>query len=91
MKNEKPLGFWMCTALVVGNVIGMGIFTLPASLAPYGLNAFVGWSITVIGCLFIAHVFANFARSLPQEDGPYGYTRRAFGNGTAFFIMWCYW
>ncbi len=91
MKNEKPLGFWMCTALVVGNVIGMGIFTLPASLAPYGLNAFIGWAVTVLGCLFIAHVFANFARSLPNDDGPYGYTRRAFGNGTAFFIMWCYW
>lgn len=87
----KPLGFWMCTALIVGNVIGMGMFMLPASLAPYGYNAFFGWAITVLGCVFIAHVFANFARALPGEDGPYGYTRRAFGNGAAFFIMWCYW
>jgi APA family basic amino acid/polyamine antiporter len=92
MQNKaKPLGFWMCTALIIGNVIGMGMFMLPASLAPYGLNAFLGWAVIVLGCVFIAHVFANFARALPGEDGPYGYTRRAFGNGAAFFVMWCYW
>jgi len=87
----KPLGFWMCTSLIVGNMIGMGIFMLPAALAPYGKNAFAGWAITVIGCLFIAHVFARLARAMPGEDGPYGYCRRAFGNGVAFFTMWCYW
>ncbi len=87
----KPLGFWMCTSLIVGNMIGMGIFMLPAALAPFGKNAFAGWAITVIGCLFIAHVFARLARAMPDEDGPYGYCRRAFGNGVAFFTMWCYW
>lgn len=91
MNNDRPLGFWMCTALIVGNVIGMGMFMLPASLAPFGFNAFLGWAVTIVGCLFIAHTFAGFARALPQEDGPYGYTRRAFGNGVAFFVMWCYW
>jgi APA family basic amino acid/polyamine antiporter len=88
---DKPLGFWMCTALIVGNMIGMGIFMLPAALAPHGMNSFIGWAITVIGCVFIAHVFAWLARAMPNEDGPYGYTRRAFGNGVAFFVMWCYW
>ncbi len=87
----KPLGFWMCTSLIVGNMIGMGIFMLPAALAPFGRNAFAGWAITVIGCLFIAHVFARLARAMPDEDGPYGYCRRALGNGVAFFTMWCYW
>lgn len=90
-RTAKPLGFWMCTSLIVGNVIGMGIFLLPASLAPYGMNALLGWGITVLGCTFIAYVFARYARALPQEDGPYGYTRRAFGGGVAFFVMWCYW
>jgi APA family basic amino acid/polyamine antiporter len=88
---SKPLGFWMCSSLVVGNIIGMGIFVLPSALAPFGLNAFIGWAITLMGCLCIAHLFARLAGSLPNEDGPYGYTRRAFGNGAAFFVMWCYW
>lgn len=44
MNEGKKIGFWTCTALVVGNVIGMGIFILPSSLAPYGFNALMaGW------------------------------------------------
>jgi APA family basic amino acid/polyamine antiporter len=81
----------MCTALVVGNIIGIGIFVMPAALAPYGLNALTAWAITVVGCLFLALTFASLARTFPQDDGPYAYTRRAFGEGTAFIAMWCYW
>ena len=80
----------MCTALVVGNVIGIGIFVLPAALAPYGLNAIAGWLITIVGCAFLAITFARLARTFPQDDGPYGYTKRAFGEGMAFTVMWCY-
>ena len=90
-KTSRELGFWMCTALVVGNTIGMGIFVLPASLAPYGLHAITGWVITLVGFVFIARVFAGLARAFPQDDGPYAYTYRAFGEGTAFVVMWCYW
>jgi APA family basic amino acid/polyamine antiporter len=81
----------MCTALVVGNIIGIGIFVMPAALAPYGLNALTAWAITIVGCLFLALTFASLARSFPQDDGPYAYTRRAFGEATAFIAMWCYW
>ncbi len=91
--NAQPreLGFWMCTALVVGNTIGMGIFVLPASLAPYGLNAFTGWLVTLVGFVLIARVFAGLARAFPEDNGPYAYTYRAFGEGAAFMVMWCYW
>jgi len=81
----------MCTALVVGNTIGMGIFMLPASLAPYGLNALPAWLITAAGCICVAWVFAGLARSFPEDDGPYAYASRAFGNGIAFLMLWCYW
>lgn len=90
-RAPRELGFWMCTALVVGNTIGMGIFVLPASLAPYGLNAIIGWVITLIGFVFIARVFAGLARAFPEDDGPYAYTHRAFGEGVAFMVLWCYW
>jgi APA family basic amino acid/polyamine antiporter len=81
----------MCTALVVGNTIGIGIFMLPASLAPYGLNALGAWLITAAGCLMVAWVFAGLARSFAEDDGPYAYAQRAFGDAVAFLIMWCYW
>jgi APA family basic amino acid/polyamine antiporter len=81
----------MCTALVIGNTIGIGIFMMPAALAPFGLNSLVGWLITVLGCVAVAWVFAGLARVFPQDDGPYAYTQRAFGNATAFMVLWCYW
>ncbi len=90
-EQPRALGLLMCTALVVGNTIGVGLFMLPASLAPYGLNAVPAWLITTIGCVFVAWVFAGLARAFPQADGPYAYSSRALGHGVAFVIMWCYW
>ena len=87
----RALGLVMCTALVVGNTIGVGIFMLPASLAPYGLNAGPAWLITAAGCICVAWVFAGLARAFPEDDGPYAYASRAFGQGIAFLLMWCYW
>jgi APA family basic amino acid/polyamine antiporter len=89
--EPRVLGFWACTALIVGNTIGVGIFVMPASLAPYGLNALSGWLVTIVGCVFLAVVFAGLARVFPQDDGPYAYTQRAFGSGVAFLVLWCYW
>ncbi|MFC3814643.1 APC family permease [Lysobacter sp. GCM10012299] len=90
-RPERKLGFWMCTALVVGNTIGIGIFLLPASLAPYGYSAMLGWVITVFGCLAMARVFARLARDMPSADGPYGYIRGTLGEIPAFMAMWSYW
>lgn len=94
MTTERPgreLGFWMCTALVVGNTIGIGIFMMPAALAPYGLNALAGWGITVIGCMFLARVFARLAQLYPAADGPYAYIHSTLGHWPAFLSMWSYW
>lgn len=90
-RARKELGFWTCTALVIGNTIGMGIFLLPASLAPYGLNALLGWGVTVIGMSVIAWVYAHLARRYPDADGPYAYLRVTVGEVAAFLAIWCYW
>jgi len=91
VNDSKKIGFWTCTALVVGNCIGMGIFLLPASLAPYGFNATIGWVITVMGCIALARVFARLAREMPNADGPYGYVRSTLGELPAYIALWCYW
>ena len=88
---NRSIGFWTCTALVVGNTIGMGIFLLPASLAPFGFNALIGWSVTILGMLAIARVFAHLARQLPGAEGPYGYMRETLGELPAYVALWCYW
>jgi APA family basic amino acid/polyamine antiporter len=76
---------------VIGNTIGMGIYLLPASLAPYGLNAMIGWTITVFGMTMLARVFARLAREFPAADGPYAYVEATCGRLAAFIAIWCYW
>jgi basic amino acid/polyamine antiporter, APA family len=87
--GERQLGLWMAVALVVGNIIGAGVFLLPAALAPYGINAVIGWLVTIGGALCLAFVLAQFAKG--RSGGPYGYTREAFGPLPAFVVMWSYW
>jgi basic amino acid/polyamine antiporter, APA family len=91
MSSTRQLGLTMCTALVVGNTIGMGIFMQPAALAPFGLNALTGWLAVIVGCICLALSFAALARKLPQADGPFGYVRSTLGEAVAFPALWCYW
>ncbi len=87
----RQLGFWMCLALVVGNMIGSGIFLLPANLAPLGANAIWGWVITIGGAMCLAGVFAGLAKAIPEATGPYDYVAKALGAPPAFLVMWAYW
>jgi APA family basic amino acid/polyamine antiporter len=89
--TKAKLGLWMCLALVVGNIIGSGIFLLPASLAPYGINSVIGWLMTAAGAMFLAVVFARLSRVYPQAGGPYVYPRVAFGELAGFLMAWAYW
>lgn len=90
-RTVKQLGLVMCTALVVGNMIGSGIFLLPATLAPLGWNSIYGWLFTIAGGLLLATVFAALSRSLPRAGGPYAYTQEAFGPAAGFLVAWSYW
>ena len=65
-ETARLLGPWMCVALVVGNMIGSGVFLLPASLAPYGLNSVAAWVLTAGGAMFVAAVFAGLGRAFPD-------------------------
>ena len=60
---EKPMmGFWMTSGLVVGTIIGAGIFMLPVSLSPLGRNALIGWVVSGVGVLCIAYALAILSR-----------------------------
>jgi APA family basic amino acid/polyamine antiporter len=81
----------MAVALVMGNMIGSGIFLLPSSLAKFGGVALIGWLVSAAGALALAGVFARLSRDEPAAGGPYAYTRRAFGDLPAFLVAWGYW
>ena len=89
--SGRQLGFWMCLALVVGSVIGSGIFLLPSQLAPYGWNSLIGWLVTISGALCLAYLFGRLAKALPLAGGPYAYVGEAFGPLPAFVVAWAYW
>jgi APA family basic amino acid/polyamine antiporter len=92
--NRKPtraLGLWMLTALVAGNMIGSGVFLLPASLASFGSISILAWILTSIGAIFLALVFAKLGSMLPRIGGPYAYCREGFGNFAGFQIAYNYW
>ncbi|WP_207946787.1 amino acid permease [Actinomadura sp. 7K507] len=88
---RRRLGLWMATALVVGNMIGSGVFLLPSSLAAYGPISLVAWVFTAAGAILLALVFARLARAYPKTGGPYAYARKAFGDFVGFQTAWGYW
>jgi APA family basic amino acid/polyamine antiporter len=84
-------GLTQAIALVMGSIIGVGIFNLPSSLASYGPITLVSMVLTTVGALVLALLFAALSRRLPAGGGPYAYARVAFGNRLGFANAWSYW
>lgn len=89
-KEQQQLGFWMTWAIVVGTMIGSGIFMLPASLAPYGPNAIAGWIVSGLGAIALAYSFGRLARA-SGGCGIQSYIEAAFGPFVAFLATFAYW
>ncbi|MGE7137524.1 amino acid permease [Luteibacter sp. NPDC031894] len=89
--RQRSLGQWMLIALVIGNIIGSGVFVLPAALAPYGAASLIGWGISLAGALMLALVYARLAQLIPNHGGAYAYARTAFGDRVGFVVAWSYW
>jgi APA family basic amino acid/polyamine antiporter len=89
--RSSQIGFWMATALVVGNMVGSGIFLLPAALSPFGADNLPGWLLTTFGGITLGVVFGWLSRCVPGAGGPYAYTRAAFGDLAGFAVAWGYW
>ena len=52
--SKGEMGFWTCSALVIGNMVGSGVFLLPASLTPYGGLSLIGWLVSSAGAILLA-------------------------------------
>ncbi|MXO59096.1 amino acid permease [Altererythrobacter salegens] len=89
-KRTGQLGLIAATALVMGNMIGSGVYLLPASLAPYGWNAIGGWIVTIGGSLVLAWVVACLTRQVPEAGDLVGCITKAYGKLTAFLVGWIY-
>lgn len=66
----RSLGLRQATALIVGNIIGVGIFSLPGSLSAYGPITLLSMVLVTVGALALALLFAGLSRRLPADGGP---------------------
>ena len=89
--SAPQFGLPAAMALIVGTIIGVGIFNLPTSLASYGPITLASMALTTVGALALALLFAALSRRLPADGGPYAYARVAFGNRLGFTNAWSYW
>ncbi|MFE3862201.1 amino acid permease [Streptomyces goshikiensis] len=89
--HVRRFGLPIATCLVMGNVIGGGIFLLPASVAPFGTISLVAFGVLTAGAIALALVFGRLAERHPQTGGPYVYARAAFGDFAGFLAAWSYW
>jgi len=83
------MGIWMTSAVVVGGIIGAGIFMLPITIAPLGSNVLVAWAISGIGIFCIAFALAQVSRL--GGDGIQANIEREFGPTVAFVVAWSFW
>ncbi|WP_211245574.1 APC family permease [Actinomadura oligospora] len=90
-RPRRVLGLPAATALVIGNVVGVGVFQLPAAIAGYGTIGIVAFVVVSICSVLLAVVFGWLAQRLPHTGGPYVYARDAFGELSGFLTAWSYW
>jgi len=88
---QKTIGLWSATTIVIGSVIGSGIFMKPATMAgqlgsPYLLV--VVWMVAGIVSMFGAMAFAELGTMFPETGGQYVYLRKIYGDFVAYLYGW---
>lgn len=92
--SHKEVGLLGLTMIVVGSMLGGGVFNLPSSISQSAGAAasFIAWSITGVGVFFIAKVFQTLANEQPEiTGGIYYYAKDGFGAYAGFNSAWGYW
>jgi arginine:ornithine antiporter / lysine permease len=93
-RSTDSLGLGLLVALVVGSIIGSGIFALPQNMAAgAGAGAIlIGWAITGVGMLMLALLYQSLALRRPElNNGVYAYARALSGEYVGFNSAWGYW
>ena len=91
VSESNKIGLLPAILMVAGNMMGSGVFMLPANLAGIGSIAIVGWLITVVGAIALGLVFAKLTEVTTAAGGPYAYARKAFGDYMGYQTNLVYW
>ena len=88
----RALGLSSATALVIGSIIGTGVFTMPAVLAGAGTSSILTLVVISCGAVLLGIMFGQLTKRVPTTDGGlYAYARHEFGDFAGYLTAWCYW
>ena len=91
-QGAGTLGLTSATGLVIGTIIGAGVFTMPAVLAAAGTVSLAVLALIAVGAMILAVLFGQLTRRVPNSDGGlYAYARHEFGDFAGYLTGWCYW
>lgn len=90
-RPQKAIGLHTAIALVIGAMLGGGIFALPSTLASFGSISIMAWIFTAIGSMFIALTFIQLNTLVPETGGAFLYAYKAYGSQMGFLIASTYW
>jgi basic amino acid/polyamine antiporter, APA family len=91
-QKARALGLTSATGLVIGSVIGTGVFAMPAVMAGAGTSSLLTLAVIAVGALLLAVLFGQLTRRVPNSDGGlYAYARHEFGDFAGYLTGWCYW
>lgn len=88
---ERAFGIWTAIALVMGGMIGSGIFLMPAQVAPLGWTGLVTWLIVIAGAVTLGWVLTRLTIAMPEETGVVAICGRVLGDFPGVLIGWSYW
>jgi basic amino acid/polyamine antiporter, APA family len=90
--KARALGLTSATGLVIGSIIGTGVFAMPAVLASAGTSSLLTLGVIAVGATLLAVLFGQLTRRVPNSDGGlYAYARHEFGDFAGYLTGWCYW
>jgi len=91
-EKAHAMGLTSATGLVVGSIVGTGVFTMPAVLAGAGTMGIIVLAVVAGGAMLLAVLFGQLSKRVPNSDGGlYAYSRHEFGDFAGYLVGWCYW
>jgi APA family basic amino acid/polyamine antiporter len=91
-QKARALGLTSATGLVIGSIIGTGVFAMPAVLAGAGTSSLLVLAVIAVGATLLAVMFGQLTKRVPNSDGGlYAYARHEFGDFAGYLTGWCYW
>jgi basic amino acid/polyamine antiporter, APA family len=91
-QKARALGITSATGLVIGSIVGTGVFTMPAVMAGAGTMSIIVLGVIAVGATLLAVLFGQLTKRVPSSDGGlYAYARHEFGDFAGYTVGWCYW